>query len=215
MTRYAFISHMEDYLKKLISDPLKADTDDFLKAYGIDGPKAVSILTKRYDPNDENSAVVIKSTSIKDNGFDENGKKNKDTFVVKYKIPRKNYTRKMRNLYINLFESNIIEGSPLNEDGACSCGACAGGEGATSAADSGQFIQPLGGVIRKKSPVKEDRKTLYITEEQAEYIKEATASNVSANAIYDVPMSKGHEGDKFYREANDHKDIMRKSWPKQ
>ena len=115
MTRYAFISHMEDYIKKLLTDPLHADTDDFLKYHKIDGPKALSILTKRFDPYDKNSAVIIKSTKIKDNGFDENGKRIPDTFTVVYKAPRKDYTKKMRNLYINLFESNIIENSPINE----------------------------------------------------------------------------------------------------
>ena len=204
MTRYAFIPHMEDYMKKLLSDPLHADTDDFLKSYGIDGPKAVSILTKRSNPDDENSAVVIKSATIKDNGTDEEGKKNKDSFVVKYKIPRKDYSRKMRNLYINLFESNIIEGNQLEE---CDCGSCAGGEGATSADASGQYTTPLFG-----KPIK---KTLYITNEQAEYLREATTNSVSANAMYDAPFNRGQENDDFYKEASDHTDIMKKSWPKQ
>ena len=194
MTRYAFISHMEDYMKKLLSDPLKADTDDFLKSYNIDGPKAISILTKKTDPNDENSAVIIKTTAIKDNGVDEEGNKKKDSFVVRYKIPRKDYTRKMRNLFINLFESNEIEGSPLNEDG----------EGATSAASSGAFVAPAFGPIV--------RKTMYITEEQAEYIKEATVANGSY--VYDAPISRGNEGNYFYKEANDHQKMMEKSWPK-
>ena len=118
MTRYAFISHMEDYMKKLLTDPLHADTDDFLKSHKIDGPKAIEILTKRADPNDENSSVVIKKVAIKDNGTDENGKRLKDSFTVKYKIPRKDYTKKMRNLYISLFESNIVEGCPIIEEGA-------------------------------------------------------------------------------------------------
>ena len=103
MTRYAFISHMEDYIKKLLTDPLHADTDDFLKYHKIDGPKALSILTKRTDPEDENSAILIKTTKIRDNGSDENGKRLPDTFTVHYKVPRKDYTKKMRNLYINLF----------------------------------------------------------------------------------------------------------------
>jgi hypothetical protein len=115
MTRYAFISHMEDYMKKLLTNPLKADIDEFLKSHGIDGPRAMEILTKRTDPNDENSSIVIKKTAIKDNGTDENGKRLKDTFSVKYRIPRKDYTKKMRNLYISLFESNIVEGCPINE----------------------------------------------------------------------------------------------------
>ena len=38
MTRHAFISHMEDYMKKLLKDPIHADTDDFLKYHGYTGP---------------------------------------------------------------------------------------------------------------------------------------------------------------------------------
>ena len=45
MTRYAFISHMEDYIKKLLKDPLHADTDEFLKYHKIDAPIALSMLT--------------------------------------------------------------------------------------------------------------------------------------------------------------------------
>ena len=115
MTRYAFISHMEDYMKQLLKDPLHADTDEFLKYHKINGPKALSLLLKREISDDENSAIIIKKISIKDNGIDEDGNRLKDTFNIKYSIPRKDYTKKMRNLYINLFENNIIENSPLNE----------------------------------------------------------------------------------------------------
>ena len=117
MTRYAFISHMEDYMKKLLTDPFKADTDEFLKGHGIDGPKALKILTAKSDPNDENSSIVIKKTAIKDNGFDEDGNRQQDTFTVKYKIPRKDYTKKMRNLYISLFERHLTD-NPMLEEGA-------------------------------------------------------------------------------------------------
>lgn len=116
MTRYAFISHMEDYMKELLRNPLKADTDEFLHGFGIDGPSALKMLITKTDPNDDYSAVVIRSERIKDNGYDEDGKRNKDTFEVKYKIPRKDFKKKLRNLYINLFEQNIIENCPINED---------------------------------------------------------------------------------------------------
>ena len=117
MTKYAFNSRLKAYMKKLLTDPLRADTDEFLKHYGIDGPKALEILTKRVDPNDENSAIVIKKATIKDNGTDENGKRLKDTFSVKYRIPRKNFDKKMRNLYISLFERHLVD-NPLLEEGA-------------------------------------------------------------------------------------------------
>ena len=115
MTRYAFISHMEDYMKQLLKDPLHADTDEFLKYHGFNGPKALSLLLKRPIIDDENSAILIKTVGIKDNGVDEDGNRLKDSFTVKYHIPRKDYTKKMRNLYIKLFESNIIESTSLNE----------------------------------------------------------------------------------------------------
>jgi len=108
MTRYAFMEHMKDYMKQLLRNPLQADTDDFLHGFGIDGPTAVKMLIKRTDPNDEYSAIMIRKERIKDNGYDENGKRNKDTFEISYKIPRKDFKKKLRNLYINLFEQNII-----------------------------------------------------------------------------------------------------------
>ena len=65
MTRYAFISHIEDYLKQLLNDPLHADTDEFLKYHGLDGPKTLSLLLKRSNPEDENSAIVLRKIHIK------------------------------------------------------------------------------------------------------------------------------------------------------
>lgn len=108
MTRYAFIEHMKDYMKELLNQPLKADTDDFLHEFGIDAPSALKMLLKKTDPNDEYSAIVIRTERIKDNGYDEDGKRNKDTFEIKYRIPRKDFKKKLRNLYTNLFEQNLI-----------------------------------------------------------------------------------------------------------
>lgn len=328
MTRHAFIAHMEDYIKKLIKDPLHADTDKFLKYHNINGPKALSILTKRADPKDENSAVLIQKEVIRDNGYDENGKRKRDTFRVVYKAPRKDYTKKMRNLYINLFESNIIESSPITEgawgygildnDSACDNQSKFGitslillttrltssttddekwanlgvlvdflkryddaefivsdeynsaielcktttkellnnksfieswsnpnkmkselkkifdkvsamaydkdrlneegeggfGDGAPNASSSGQFDAPcFGGPIKKK--------TMYITQEQEEYIKsmieeEAVMDTQHGNFGFDAPIGDGKKNKKnnFFAGANDHKNMMEKSWPK-
>lgn len=322
MTRHAFISHMEDYIKKLLKDPLHADTDDFLKYHKINGPMALSILTKRVDPKNENSAILIKTTKIKDNGSDKNGKRLPDTFTVHYKAPRKNYNQKMRNLYISLFESNIVENSPLNEgawgygildndtalDRQTSFGKFSlnlltvkintsknndekwanlgvlvdflkkydheeirfsdeynlaidlckktasdlledeafitswsneskikselkriykevssiaydkdrlneDGEGATNADASGQYTTPLFG-----KPIK--KKTMYITQEQEEYIKNVIAEESVMDTSFgdfgfDAPIGDGkkNKNNKFFADANDHKDIMKKSWP--
>ena len=323
MTRYAFISHIEDYLKQLLKDPLHADTDEFLKYHGLNGPDTLSLLLKRSIPDDETSAILIKKIGIKDNGTDEKGNRLKDSFTIKYSIPRKDYTKKMRNLYINLFENNIIEDSPLNEgawgygildnDKALNKQTSFGknalstlytnlnlsksnedkwanlgvlvdflkkydheevrftdqynyaielckkivnelfddetfitswdneskikselkriykdvisiaynkdmlnedgeGGGATSADASGQYITPLFG-----KPIK--RKTMYITQEQEEYIKkmleeEAVMDTRIGNFGFDAPIGDGkkNKNNKFFAAANDHKDIMKKSW---
>ncbi len=110
ITRYGFISHMESYMKQLLTNPLTAHIDDYLKSYGLDDEKALSSLLKRTDKNDEESAVLLRTEKIK------TGDDGKDMFVVTYKLPRKDYKKKMRDLFINLFESNIVEGCPINED---------------------------------------------------------------------------------------------------
>lgn len=115
MTRYAFMEHMKDFMKELLQHPLKANTDDFLRGFGIDAPSALKMLLKRTDPNDEYSSIVIRNERIKDNGYDEDGKRNKDTFEITYKIPRKDFKKKLRNLYINLFEQNLSMPNTLKE----------------------------------------------------------------------------------------------------
>ena len=113
MTKYGFISHLEAYIKQLLNDPSKANVDDFLKKHGIDNEVALKILLKT-NGNDPNSAILIKSTSIHPDK-DENGEKEKfDKFHIRYKLPRKDYAKKMRNLFSNLYEKNMKEGK-LNE----------------------------------------------------------------------------------------------------
>lgn len=182
LTRHGFVSHMEDFIGKLIGDnPLKADVDDYLKGFDIDAPKALELLTKPEIEGFPESAVVIKTERIKNGGYDENGKPMKDEFQITYKVPKKNpelgikgIDEKLRNMYIKLFENHIVEGTVLNEDGEG--GMCGDGGamedmgGATNASSSGQFTTPVFGMMRRKvySPKNESkiRRTMYITEAQ-------------------------------------------------
>jgi len=208
MTRHAFISHMEDYIKKLLTEPLKADTDDFLKGHGFTAPEVLNMLLKKDDNGDENSAVIIRTETISNGGYDDDGNKLKDKFKITYRLPRKDYLKKMHKLYKNLYEnSNIVNNNILTEDSECA--------GATSCdASSGQFIQPLGG--KKDNVIR--RKTIYITQEQLEAInkvinEEAVMDTPAGDFGYDAPFNKGDENNDFYKEANDHKDMMKKSFP--
>ena len=116
ITRYGFISHMEDYIKQLLKDPTKAKVDDYLMKFGIGSPQALMALVKRSDPSDENSAVLIRTEKIKPD--EENaveGQIPKDKFYIKYKLPRKDYMKKMRNLFISMFENHVVDNNQLNE----------------------------------------------------------------------------------------------------
>ena len=104
----------------------------------------------------------------------------------------------------------------VNEEGE---GAMDGVAGATNAESSGQFTAPLFG-----KPVR--RKSLYITQEQADFIGKmineeegmagmggATTTQTTGDYQYTVPLGSGKKKkDSFYGEAMDHKDMMKKSW---
>ena len=110
LTMYGFISHMKAYIKQLLTNPKTANVDNYLLSHGIDNERALKMLLKRTNYYDENSAVLIKKEHIK------TGDDGKDIFSITYKVPSEGYRNKMRNLYINNFESNIVEGCPINEE---------------------------------------------------------------------------------------------------
>ena len=213
LTRYGFISHMEAYIKQLLADPIKAKVDDYLESHGIDSPTALKYLLEPSDKANPESAIILRKEHIKtskDTG--------KDFFTVKYSLPRKDYDRKMRNLYIKLFENYQTNNPLLTEDG----------EGATNADASGQFVQPLFGkpITRKINRItsddtdqKEDdikmpdvlkernmkKRTVILSEEQIEKLREATPGGFP---IYDAPASITSKNDPTL----DHSNMMAKSW---
>ena len=241
LTRHGFVSHMEDFVGKLIgSNPLGADVDDYLKGFDIDAKKALEILTKPETDDMPESAVVMRTERIKNGGVDEFGKPMKDEFQVIYKVPKKDPERgikgideKLRNLYIKLFENHIVKGTVLNEDGEG--GMCGDGGamedmgGATNASSSGQYTTPLFGMVRRKgySPktTNESKKvkrpigkmTMYITEEQMEQLaqlikEEAVIDTQVGDFGYDAPGFKT-SGKDFFKGANDREDILSRRNP--
>ena len=198
LTRHGFVSHMEDFIGKLIGEnPLKADVDDYLKGFDIDTKKALDILTKPEIDGVPESAVVMRTERIKNGGTDEFGKPMKDEFQVIYKVPKKDIANgikgideKLRNLYIKLFENHIVKGTVLNEDGEGGMcgdgGAMEGMGGATNDnASNGQYSAVAFPIQRRtffnageKKKANESKKmkrpigrlTMFITEEQMEQL---------------------------------------------
>ena len=244
LTRHGFVSHMEDFIGKLLgNNPLGADVDDYLKGFDIDAKSALDMLTRPEIEGCPESAVVIRTEKIKNGGTDEFGKPMKDEFQVIYKVPKRDSERgikgldeKLRNLYIKLFENHIVKGTILNEDGEGGmCGdGCAMEDmgGATNASSSGQFVQPLFGMIRRKgySPKTTNegkkkmkapigRTTMYITEKQLRQLEkmlreEAEMDTAFGDFGYDAPVSRGRKkGDSFYGPTFKRDHIMSRNNP--
>ena len=160
-----FKSHTKDYLKQLITKPSTAKLDDFLasrlKEKGISQGQ---FLKKLID-----SGIVEKRSKV-DDGLGENGT-GKPSYSVQYKVPNDRFEHKLKKLHITLFEENVPAGTVMEAT------ACAG-DGA------GQFVQPMSGVIK--------RKTIYMTEEQfsnlMNTLDEATATSNAGDYQYDVPF---------------------------
>jgi hypothetical protein len=177
ITFFGFLSHTKDFLKQILTNPLNADVDEYLKKQGLDRKQLLNLLL------DKN--IVEKETKIDD-------KSGKDKFAVKYNIPKRNFERKMRRLYSSLFEKNEIKESFITEDGEGGC--CGVGGGATSADASGQVIGKLPGE-------KVQRRTIYVTNEQADLLKE-TDTQSAGDYEYDVAFNFNNGNDPTFNHQN-------------
>ena len=240
LTRHGFVSHMEDFIGKLIGDnPMSADVDDYLKGFDIDAPKAIEMLTEPEIEGFPESAVITRTERIKNGGTDEFGKPMKDDFLVIYKVPKrdpekgiKGVDEKLRNLYIKKYENHIVEGTVLNEDGECGLGA----DGSDPFYEAPAFKKS---VVRRSistySPKTQNeskkmkrpigRLTMFITEEQmrelAKLLKEegeddgggATTKDSVGAFEYDAPVNRGNNDDDFWGPATKTKDIFSSGEP--
>lgn len=164
MTEQKFHSNIRNFISQLLQDPVNAQPSTLLKTNGLNR----SILLKYL----LNSGILVRDERISDR--DENGEPKTATMMVKFRCPKKNFDRKIQKLYIRFFEKNLpqrqihLRNEEINEDGE---GGAIGG--ATSAASSGQFIQPFGGVQRRKMPTE---------------IEETTTTMNTGNYQYTVPF---------------------------
>lgn len=156
MTEYKFNNNIKKFLSDLLSDPVNAKPSFLLLRNGLTRSRLLRLMA--------NIGMIERDDKISDK--DENGQPKTATMMVKFRVPKKNFDRKLRKLWIRLFERNLPERKrteELNEEG----------EGATAANASGQFSQPLFSIQRRKMPVE---------------MEEATATTNVGNYEYDVPF---------------------------
>ena len=161
MTEYKFYNNIKKFLADLLADPVNAKPTDILLKNKLTRSKLLKYLI--------GLGILERDNKLSDK--DENGMPKNVTMLTKFKVPRKNLDRKLKKMWIRLFERNIPErkhNTELNEEG----------EGATTADASGEFVQPLFSVQRRKMPVE---------------VEEATTTSTAGNYEYDVPFAGDEE----------------------
>lgn len=181
ITFFGFLSHTKAFLKELLTNPINANVDDYLQDNGLDRKTLLGALMARN--------IVEKETQIEE-------KNDSDVFSISYKVPKRNFERKMRRLYSSLFEKNEISESEVLKETDCAGAMQGGGENP----DAGQFVTPLGKVQRRR---------IYVTNEQLEMLKE-TSTQDAGDYQYDVPMNFNNGKDPAF----DHENMIAKGIPK-
>lgn len=160
MTEYKFYNAIKAFLHDLLVDPVNAKPSYVLTAYGYTRYKLLYYLLKY--------RIVEKEEKIIDKH--ENGEPKPATMKVKYKVPKLNFERKLKKLYIRLFERNVpqMEENIVTEDGEGMTG------GATGSDASGQYSQPVFPMQRRE---------IYNP-----HMEEATTTSTAGDYQYDVPF---------------------------
>ena len=95
VTFFEFYNNVKDFLKQLLSNPCGAEPAEFFSIHGISKGGLKKILIDK--------GVITKKERI-DEPFDEENGKQVSRYYVSYKIPRKDFKKKIMRVYQNLFE---------------------------------------------------------------------------------------------------------------
>lgn len=177
ITFFGFLSHTKAFLKELLVSPLTADIDDYLKDNGLERETFISSLLSKN--------ILEKETKIETQN-------DSDKFMISYKVPKRNFERKIRRLYATLFEQNEIQESCLSEIDLNETDCAGAMQGGGTNPDAGQFTAPIGKVQRRR---------IYVTNEQLDIIKE-TATSDAGDYQYDVPLNFNNGKDPAYNHTN-------------
>ena len=154
LTEYKFYNNVQRFLSDLLRDPVGAKVPFLLQANNIARNQLLYHL--------KSNGIINRHQKISDKDSQGNPKTAK--MIIKYSVPKKDFAKKMKKLFIALVAKNVPEKieKMLNEcEGGAPMGATAG-DGST-----GAFVTSLSGVQRRKMPVEIDETT--------------TASNVTPN----------------------------------
>lgn len=147
MTEYKFNSNIKQFLHDLLVDPVNAQPSDLLQCNGLD---RIGLIQKLID-----LAIIEKIEKIKDK--DENNNPITATMIVKFNVPKQRFKQKLKNLFIELFESNLNECDGGGATGGDAGGSSGGGEGTSTFTLGGDgqypyYDTPTFGLVRRGDP---------------------------------------------------------------
>ena len=102
ITYFRFLSEVRAFLSKLLKDPIKAQPSVYLKNRDVTRKKLIDDLLKR-DVLERHEKILDSTNS------DEKEAK----YVVKYKVHKKDFEKRIRRLYTKYFEKNLNEEAEL------------------------------------------------------------------------------------------------------
>lgn len=176
VTFYSFFTNVKNFIQELLVDPINAKPNDFLRAHGFNRSGLVKKLVDR--------GIITKKEDIKE--VSEEGDNKQSKYSVQFKVPKKNFEKKMHRLYSRLFEGDYDTPVFSNQEKMIHD---------IYSMDSDNAYRERGGVKRSENEiVKEDG------EGGVSAFGGATNSNISAAAMYDTPFG-GVQRKKFYSDT--------------
>ena len=146
LTEYKFYNNVQRFLSDLLKDPVGAKVPFLLQANNIARNQLLYHL--------KSNGIINRYQKISDK--DSQGNPKTARMIIKYSVPKKDFAKKMKRLFIDLVAKNVPEKIEKMID-ECDCG---NAMGATAGNEStGQFSKPLFGVQRRKMPVEIDETT--------------------------------------------------------
>lgn len=94
VTFFEFFTEVKKFIKDLLTNPIEARPSPFLVSIGLrDG----ILREKLIDRN-----IIVKSEKI-DEPYNEETKGKESRYYISYKVPKKDFKRKMRRFYQSIF----------------------------------------------------------------------------------------------------------------
>lgn len=144
LTEYKFYNNVQRFLSDLLKDPVGAKVPFLLQTNNIARNQLLYHL--------KSNGIINRYQKISDK--DSRGNPKTARMIIKYSVPKKDFAKKMKRLFIDLVAKNVPEKiEKMIDECDCAMGATAGNE------SMGQFLTSLSGVQRRKMPVEIDETT--------------------------------------------------------